>query len=157
MKSEEHIKRYMGAVYARCLRHLGDPDLAWDALQEVMMRFTQVAEKEPIEKPLGLLYKITGNCCADLQRSTYRMKALLASVTGYALLPETSTSEERLLFQQVVARFGEEDMELLVYRYVEQMTFAEIGEVVGMSDRGVQKKIERMTEQVRKYLKRQEG
>ncbi|MEM1008978.1 MAG: sigma-70 family RNA polymerase sigma factor [Myxococcota bacterium] len=154
--NKSQLKRYMGVIYARCCEILGDRDLAWDAVQESMLRYTQVAQREQVENTLALLYRISGFCCVDLQRKHYRTRALCSKLQHHLGPPEqkVNAAEGKLVLERLVQRFGKEDVALLTFRHIDQMTYQEIAQIMNQSDRGVQKKIARIEERVRKYLSR---
>ncbi len=151
---KDQLKRYMEAIYHRCLRMLSDPDLAWDALQEVFASFYEACKRKEIEQPLFYLYRSSTNHCLNVLKRQKRALPLLQE-------PETRTQdgshqlESRLMVESVLQSLDQEEATLLVYRHVDQMTYDEIGALVAMTDRGVKKKLDRLERHVRQTLEEQ--
>lgn len=150
----ETLQRMMEMIYSRCRRMLGDPEQAWDALQEVFVRFYESANKQAIHQPLHFLYRTSTNHCIDLLRTKGRTFPLDEQALAELPSKQTHQGEERVLVNKLIQRFGKDEVEMLTYRYVDQMTYREIARVYHMSDRGVQKKLERIEDMMRKYLNR---
>lgn len=151
---KDQLKRYMEAIYHRCLRMLNDPDQAWDALQDVFASFYEARKRKDITQPLFYLYRSSTNHCINLLKRQNRTLPLMQDLESFTS-PERSLPEQRLMVGAVVKALGEDDVTLLVYRHVDQMTFAEIGALVSMTDRGVKKKLDRLERQVRQTLEEQ--
>jgi len=150
----EQISEYLEALHYRCFRILRDRELASDALQEVLTRYYELLERQEIHEPLRYLYRMSTNYCIDVLRRSNR--ELPVSTTD---IQETESvldqrAEGKLIVNRLIKRFGPDEVNLMVYRYVDQMTYKEIAAIVGKSDRGVKKKIEALTIRVRKYLNR---
>lgn len=134
---------------------LRDGELAWDASQEVMTRYLEASRRREIQQPLYYLYRASTNHCLDVLQQAKR--SLLLPPELLELRNESTSAfftEGSLVVEQLVKRFGKEDIALLVHRYVDQMTYDEIAQIYGKSDRGINKKIARIEDKARKYLSR---
>lgn len=154
MTEKDSFRRYLESLYFRCYQLLSDHQLAQDAVQDVMLKFHEISATKDIENPNAYLYRMGTNHCLNLMKSNKRWLPLsqehLESLNDHAY----TDIEGKLKIDRLIKRFGQEAVQMLVYRHVDQMTYEEIGEVCGMSDRGVKKKLERLEEQFRKYLTR---
>lgn len=148
------LRHYMEAIYSRCFRMLRDPDQAWDALQDVFASFYSASQKKEIQEPLFYLYRSSTNHCINLLRRQKRMLRL-SEWEEPGALDGVQAVEGRLMVDSLLQMVGEDSASLLVYRHVDQMTYAEIGALVGMTDRGVKKKLDRTEAQIRQLLKGQ--
>jgi RNA polymerase sigma-70 factor (ECF subfamily) len=151
--NRSELKSLMHAVYHRCLRLLKDPARAEDALQEVMLRFFQKNKEKTIHEPLRYLYRSSTNHCLNLLRSHRRQAELLKEHR------ESSFEQARLTFpdasvgvRELLEEFGEEATLLLVFRYLDQMTLQELGEMYGITDRGVKKRLDKLESRVRQHF-----
>ena len=72
------------------------------------------------------------------------MEAMLGSETPQPL--------ERLQVEKMAKHFGQEAMTLLIYRYIDRMTYQEIAKLYGISDRGLKKRIDKLKKQIHKYF-----
>lgn len=148
------LQRMMKLIYSRCKRMLGDPEQAWDATQEVFTRYYENATQQAIDQPLHFLYRLSTNHCIDLLRKRGRMFPLLEQTLDKQVGASTNRGEGRMIVRKLIERFGQDTVEMLTYRHLDQMTYKEVAAVYHMSDRGVQKKLERIEEMARKYLRR---
>ena len=147
----DELKRHMEVVYNRCCAILKDPDQAWDALQDVFESFYEASKKREIRQPLFYLYRSSTNHCFNMLR---RQKKLLPLLTEHLEgdLGGHHTAENRLMIDALVQQFGEDTIQLFIYRHVDQMTYDEIADLVGLSDRGVKKKLARLDEKIRQQF-----
>jgi len=142
------------SVFHRCYRLLRDKELAYEATQETLTRYFEASKRREIAQPLHYLYRISTNCCLDLlchYERTLSMEpeemAVFEKVTGGAV-------ESQLIVHKLLEQFGQESVDLLLYRYVDRMTYIEIGQLLGISDRGVKKRMDKLEKSIRRYLKR---
>ena len=149
------LKEHYETLYHRCYRLLGDKTLAYDAMQEVFTRFFERLEKRDLEKPLQYLYRISTNLCLDLLRYNQRTLPVEPSQIQNFAKTDTEANDNRLIVQKLVEHFGDEEVKLLVYRYVDRMTYAELGEFYGKSDRGIKKRVDKLQKNFHRYLSKQ--
>lgn len=150
----EAIQQYLEAIYNRCYRIVRDPDLAWDALQDVFEKYYQTCQDKDIDTPLAYLYRMSTNHCLNLLRRERKTLPFLEEWEQEGR-DERSSIESKLLLDGLCQQIGQEAIDLLVYRHVDQMTLGEIAAIVGISDRGVKKKLERIEHQVRELVNHQ--
>jgi len=150
----EQIKTYLRILYHRCLKILQNQDWAWDATQEIMTRYTENARRTEIREPLYYLYRASTNHCIDLLAEAKKTIPVSSSFLESLGSQNTRAAEGRLIVERLIARFGKDEIALLLHRYVDQMTYKEIATLYGKSDRGIKFKIERLEQQVQKFLNR---
>jgi len=148
------LKKHMAVLYHRCLRILQDPDLAWDVVQETVTRYYEQLPTKEIQQPFSYLYSISTHHCVDLLRQRGRMLPMEPRMLQEMWGVESHRAEGALIVDKLVRRFGEELIQLVIYRHVDQMTYQEIADLVGKSDRGIKKKLDRIESQIRLYLQR---
>lgn len=138
--------RHGAYVVRRCRQLLGPSEDALDAAQEVFLRALAARERfRGDAEPLTWLYRIATTYCLQQIRNGRRRAAKLELVVppeedGGADL-ETKLDAERLL-----AALDEDVQAIVVYRFVDGMTLAEVADVAGVSRRTVQNKIDRARE-----------
>lgn len=150
----ETLQKMMGLIYSRCRRLLSDPEQAWDATQEVFTRFYEARGRQVVKEPMRFLYRSSTNYCIDLLRVRGRTLPIDDHALEQLVGGPGHRGEGRVIVQKLIARFGREAVEMMTCRYVDQMTYQEIADIYDLSDRGVQKKLERIEEMMRKYLNR---
>ncbi len=61
----DFFDRYAPAVHRRCLRLLGDREMAEDATQDVFTALLTKDRLDTLDKPLNYLYRSASNACID--------------------------------------------------------------------------------------------
>jgi RNA polymerase sigma factor (sigma-70 family) len=130
------LYRLHGAmVLRRARRLLRDHAAAQDIVHDVFLLFHERRGDVAASSVVSWLYVVTTNLCLKRLRSMTtraRLNATIALVEGEA--------PRGILLAQVrglLARLPEEVAAAVVYRYVDEMTHAEIAEVMGCSRRHI--------------------
>src|SRR6266704_2963830 len=154
---EALVKRHVDMVYSTALRQMRDPHLAQDVTQAV---FILLARKAPRLRPSvvlgGWLYR-TANFVAS--------RALRARVRQYqnekealSMLPEPSTDElwETLAphLDLAMNELRANERNAVVLRYLQQRSFREVGQALGVSEDAAKKRVGRALEKLRSKLAR---
>lgn len=130
------LYRLHGAmVLRRSRRLLRDDAAAQDAVQDVFLKLHECRQEFKESGLVSWLYVVTTNLC--LQR--LRAMATRERLNG-ALAPETSArarGADVVLARSVLATLPEELATVAVYRFIDEMTHAEIAELLGCSRRHV--------------------
>jgi len=159
----EIVRRNIALVYSCALRRVGgDRHFAEDVTQKV---FTDLARKAPrltnLTSVAGWLYVAANLASAETVRKEQRRKTreILASqmteLVGHdgALSPE-EWSGIRALLDNLICGLDAGDREVVVLRYFSKRSYSEIGGVVGTTDEGARKRVERSLERLRATLER---
>lgn len=157
----EIVRRNIALVYSCVLRRVGgDRHLAEDVTQKV---FTDLARKAPrftkLTSVAGWLYVAANLASAETVRKEQRRKTreILASQLTEIVDHEISRSPEewsrlRALLDELICGLDADDREVVVLRYFSKRSHSEIGGVVGTTDEGARKRIERALEKLRSRL-----
>jgi len=147
---KEELQRYMQVIYRRCYRILRREELAWDALQDIFAAYCEANRKETIQEPLRFLYKICTNHCLNLLKYHKRRESVPFDERSFDTSAD-HVAENRLFCQQILKEFGEDALTLLIYRYVDQMTYGELAALYGLTDRGIKKRLDRIVLQIKEH------
>jgi RNA polymerase sigma-70 factor (ECF subfamily) len=144
---EELLDRYSRAIYNFALRMLGNGDDAEDASQQT---FIQAFESLPGTRPDApfrpWLFQVARNKCIDLirRRRTVPLSSLQREEDEPVEIdpPDTRPRPEELyeraelqqILQDAIADLPLRTREVVVMRYVGELTFAEIGESMGIPE-----------------------
>jgi RNA polymerase sigma-70 factor (ECF subfamily) len=158
----QHYRRFAPVIHRRCLALLGDPEEARDATHDV---FVTVARKLDTFRgesdPLTWIYRIATNHCLNLIRSRKtrdRALSLFAQEPRAAVDEQSARQVERQeLIAHLLSRFDDRKVQMLVHRYYDDMTQAEIAEVMQVSERTVRKTLKKLGEQLADLVKGPEG
>ncbi len=166
------LRRHRKSIYNFCLRMLGHPTAAEDAMQEVFLKVVRSAGGwEKKAKVSTWIFAIARNHCIDAQRKAhYRKTASLdqslkgerdeGSTLGDRVSdegPGPDRAAESLRLREVLAeaiqRLAPEQREVFVMREYAGMPFKEIAEVVGVPENTVKSRMRYALEHLRDALK----
>lgn len=128
--------RYSRSVFRRARTLLGDSDAAKDATQEVFLRVMRAEPGDGFgEEPMAWLYRTTTNLCLNSLRDVKRRGELLTERRG----DDTSKDNQdaRILVRRILAQVPEDLQEVAIYHYVDELSQAEIAEILGVSRRTI--------------------
>jgi RNA polymerase sigma-70 factor (ECF subfamily) len=137
---EAFVKEHHSMVYALACAYAG-PDAAEDVCQETYLRAFQDLQslKDPSRcKPW--LYALTRNAAIDHLRKQRRQDRTVRQVE-----PPRSTGEVDMdTVTRVLDRLREDFRQIVLLRYVERLSYREIGEALGMAVGAVGEKLHRV-------------
>lgn len=125
-------------IYRYCYFRTGNERLAEDLTQEAFLRYYESSQYRDAGRPLAYLYTIARNLCVDEYR---RNRPLLLSVwdeedTCAGFLRQEGFEEKsvtRLALHAALKELAEEERELLLLRYVNGLSFAQLAQIYGKS------------------------
>jgi RNA polymerase sigma-70 factor (ECF subfamily) len=161
----ELVLRYSTAVYAFCLRMTGCAEDAEDLTQEVFLQLLRVLPRARTDMPLRpWIFVIARNKCLDhlKRRRPLPFTRLSAAEAGALDVPDAALSpEERLeqdglqeAVQRAIAALPERYRAVVALRYTTDLTFGEIGQVLGLPENTVKTHFQRAKALLRAELAR---
>ena len=137
-------RRYGDMVLGRCRNLLGNDADAAEICQEVFLKLHRYQDSFRGEsKPSTYLYKITTTTCLNKLRSRRRRRE--DPVDEPLVVPHTDTMLSHVALRDLASRVAdladERTRLCLVYHYMDGMTHAETGELIGISAGAVRKRI----------------
>jgi RNA polymerase sigma-70 factor (ECF subfamily) len=149
--------RYKEQIYRFCLKMTGDVDTAKDIVQSVFIkvfeRHSQVIHGDRLK---SWLYTIARNDCITHLRSMNH-RATLMDADVYPSTRNQSASydrdEEVLIVGAAIVRLTPEHREVILLREYENMSYAEIAEVIGISAATVKSRLFSARQKLYEYLK----
>ncbi len=140
--------RYGPALVRKAERLLGRRADAEDVVHALFVELLTRGETGP---SLPYLYRAVTHRCFNVLRDA-RARLRLLDAHGEVLVPVRSTLEgrtvDRDLLVKLLERLDDKTVEVLVFRYVDDMTQEEVAEVVGTSRKTVQKRLDRARDAV---------
>lgn len=124
-------------IYRFCYYKLHHREMAEDVTQETFLRFLNTYGSCNMEKSLQLLYTIARNICVDEFRKK-KPELLEESDLECEIFADSKESMEEQIIQKsdVKAELGklpEEDRELILLRYVNEVPLSVLGKLYGVS------------------------
>ncbi|HEY9583769.1 MAG TPA: sigma-70 family RNA polymerase sigma factor [Candidatus Paceibacterota bacterium] len=150
---------YTDPIFRYCYFKVNDRELAKDMLQQSFMQlWSYMKNGESIENPKALLYRIAGNLVVDWYRK--KKAESLDALTDAGLEPvsivmgvdEIERSAEINNMFKMLNKIDENDQNYIIWRYVEDMSPAEIALMLGERENTVSVKIHRAVERLKKHL-----
>ena len=158
------VRKYQKQVHAQAWRKTGDFHIAEDITQETFLQVYQklATLKNPSQFP-GWLYVITNHCClAWLRKKRIQTQPLeeidiaMVEKSSYSRhvaeeQAESAAEAKRELVENLLAKLKESDRTVITLYYFGEMTYAEIGEFLGVSADTVRIRVRRARERLKKY------
>lgn len=151
---------FSGQLYSYLRFHLSSPDLAEDLTAEVFLRALRSFDRfDPARgSAKSWLFRIAQNALRDDQRRTLRRPVVSAGAMR-DLQCEAPSPEERLLWEEEVAgllaamaELSAKDREVIGLCYGSELSIADAGEVLGLSDTATRTRLWRALGRLRKVM-----
>jgi RNA polymerase sigma factor (sigma-70 family) len=144
------VERHCGWIFAAARRRLGDDHLADDATQAVFVVLSTKASQLVGSKHRSLsawLFHVMHYACARVRRSQQRQAAHegLAESTRVRNISDGGTQDGALLIlmEDSIAELPVEQREMIVRRFYQRESFAEIGAVLNITAEAARKRVDR--------------
>ena len=158
------VRKYQKWVHTLAWRKVGDFHIAEDIAQETFLQvYRKLATlKDPSQFP-GWLYVITNRCClAWLRKKRIQTQSLeeidtaMVEQTSYskhiaAEQAESAAAAKRELVKNLLTKLKESDRTVITLYYLSEMTYAEIGEFLGVSVDTVRIRVRRALQRLKKH------
>lgn len=149
---------YADAIYRFCLMKVSSGEVAEDLAQETFTRFWQELRKGTVLKSeRALLYTIARNLVIDWYRKKKEQSLDVALDAGIEFPDlgadaDASTKAEMEQVLKVVNGLDAPSRDVILYRFMEGLTPAEIGALSGESANAISVRLNRALKQVRERL-----
>jgi RNA polymerase sigma-70 factor, ECF subfamily len=156
---EEVVRRYQRRVYGVALRIVRAHDLADDVAQEAFVRAWRSLDRFDLGRPFGpWICRIAANLAVNHVRSPRAREEGLPD--GHAETPSADPgplgavldAEAKRVLDEAVAGLGPEQRAVFVLRAVEEMSYEEIAEALGISQGTVMSRLFRARERLARAL-----
>lgn len=139
-------------IYRYCYFRLSNKQLAEDITQETFLRFFGQDINLDNDKKLPYLYKIARNLCID----GYRKKPAepLDIFEKNAVYDPSDEWLNNLAIKTIIEKLPQDEQELLLLRYVNEISVASICKITGLSRFAVYRKLKRILKQVKEEFER---
>jgi RNA polymerase sigma factor (sigma-70 family) len=154
----ELVQRHLGLVYAAALRrtagrvHLAE-DISQKVFVELARRAAQVAGHPAL---VAWLYRCTRNAAIDVMRAEQSRQR---TAQAFANMPDTAPAgvpvdweSLRPVLDEAMDQLKERDRELMLLRFFQGLTFAEVGEKLSLSENAARMRAERALDKLRGQL-----
>ena len=153
------VAAYKDRLFTYAFHMLGGSDDALDVTQEAFVKaYETLSGKYDAERCRSLeirpwLYRIVRNLALNRLRSRKRMTGAVERMKDdlqeQAFVPQ---NDQARAIRKALERLGRESRELIILRFIEQYTYAEIAAVTGSSESALRGKVYRALRRLRKFL-----
>ncbi len=154
INTTDYYERYGPMVLRRCRALLRHEDDALDAMQETFVRVLEYADSLEDEAPSSLLYRMATNVCLNRIRASSRRPEVTIDPLVYEIAHLSDAGERveaRNFLQRIFRREKPSTRQIAAMYWLEDRTYQEVAQAVGMSVSGVRKRLR----QLRESLERQ--
>lgn len=147
------VKRYYTDILRYCKRHIIDQNLAEDATQETFYRvFRSLMRYQDKERFRAWLYMIARNICIDENRKQKNTIPLESEDIGEESneIHQIENSDE---IEQLLSVLPEEQREAILLYFEDELTYKEIGKILGIPARTVQSRVKNGIKAIKKRRK----
>jgi RNA polymerase sigma-70 factor (ECF subfamily) len=155
---EELMRRYQRTLFNVCARYLGNERDADDVCQEVMLKVLHgLRQFEGKAKFKTWLYSITYNECITQYRKEKRKRRLFDALSLDPQEEETGEQEadqitDSASLDRCLVNVNQVDREILVLRFVAELEFQEIADIMRMGLSATKMRYKRALEKLRSHL-----
>ena len=142
------IEEQYDKIYRYCYFKLKNPHLAEDITQEAFLRFLECDSYKDTGRPLAYLYTVARNLCIDEFRKTHaeELKDEIAD-KGFE---DTLIAKEDL--RQAMETLEKEEQELLLLRYVNEVSFADLSRMYGKSRFALHRELSKIVKKLERRI-----
>ena len=143
-----NIDEQYDKIYRYCYFRLKNQHLAEDITQETFLRFLESSSYKDTGRPLAYLYTIARNLCIEVFRKvpTEELKEEIVQ-KGF----EEEVVEKQNL-QQAMVTLTKEEQELLLLRYVNQVSFSDLCRLYGKSRFALYRELSKITSKLERRI-----
>ena len=149
----EMIEYYESIIYSICWKFaMGNPDLAKDLYQEIVLRLWKGYEKHHFEnKDANWVYRVSINTAISCYREKKRRPLLLEldSATGLSISQQEEDDSMLREMYELIEQLSPIEKSI-IYLYLDKNSYKEIGEIIGISPTNVGTRIQRIKQKLRR-------
>jgi RNA polymerase sigma-70 factor (ECF subfamily) len=155
---EEAYDEHSDSVFRRCLFKVSDREVAKDITQETFVRlWDYFSSGEDIKNPKALAFRIANNLIIDHYRKKSSDSLDIMQEAGF---DPSGDEDEQIVFSadkdfaiKIISSLPDMYREVIMLRFVDEMTPQEIAEIVGESENVVSVRIHRGLKKIQVILK----
>lgn len=136
-------------IFRYCYYKIHNRDIAEDLTQETFLRFLESPHYRDMGKELHYLYTIAGNLCKDAfhRRTAEELDENIADDKDYEDFILTNVA-----LGNAIKNLPEEDKEIIILRYINDVPIGVLGELFGMSRFRMSRRIKGILRHLRQAL-----
>ena len=141
------IDQHYDNIYKYCYFRLRNRDLAEDITQETFLRFFASETYRDTGKALQYLYTVARNLCIDECR-----RPKTEELPDNLSLDNEEDMMTSIDLRTALIKLSEDDRELILLRYINEVPFSVMGKLYGMSRFALYRRIQSITKKLQGYM-----
>ena len=145
------VKKHKGTIYTVCYMFAQDKDEVADLFQEILINIWNGIEKFREESSVRTwIWRISFNTCVSYERKKTRRVQTVPLSMDIDLFDDTMDDIKQIrMLHKRIGQLGPFDR-VIVLLWLENISYAEIGEIVGISEKNVSVRLVRIKEQLKR-------
>ena len=145
------VREHKGTIYTVCYMFSKDEDEVADLFQEILINIWNGFEKFRGESSIRTwIWRISFNTCVTYEKKKSRMGKAIHLSLNINLFDDSDEDIRQIkMLQRRIRQLGPFDR-AIVLLWLEDLSYAEIGEIVGISEKNVSVRLVRIREQLKK-------
>ena len=141
-------------IYTFCYFKVQNREIAEDITQETFLKYFNTTDYLEKGKKLAFLYTIARNLCMD----HFRKDKKTENLDDYPELPDKKSDDTLtvLAVQAAVAKLSNEEQEIVLLRYTNELGIGEIAQYLGISRFSLYRKLNVIETKLKKDLKKED-
>jgi len=152
----ELYKKYYKPIYRFVYFRVSNEDVAEDIMQEVFLKFIEVADNQRITNARAYLYKTAKNLVIDFYREQGKVvKVSLEDVGELVSILGQSLTESKIdleIAHKAIFKLKDQWRDLILLRYVEGLEYEEIAEIFSKSQSYIRVNLHRARKELKKIF-----
>ncbi len=144
------LKEQYDKLYKYCYMKTKDRFTSEDIVQETFLKFWQSHSYEDTGKEMAYLYTIARNLCVDEFRKTKVLD--IEDCRELSVDDQSENMVDRIAIENALDKLPEDIKEIVVMRYISDMSSQNIGKVLGMSRFSVNRRLKEGLKLLEKLL-----
>jgi len=145
------VREHKGTIYTVCYMFSKDEDEVADLFQEILINIWKGFEKFRGDSSMRTwIWRISFNTCVSYEKKKSRMGSTIPLSLNISLFDDSDEDTRQIkMLQKRIRQLGPFDR-AIVLLWLDDLSYAEIGEIVGISEKNVSVRLVRIREQLKK-------
>lgn len=145
------VREHKGTIYTVCYMFSKDEDEVADLFQEILINIWKGFEKFRGDSSMRTwIWRISFNTCVSYEKKKSRKGSTIPLSLSINLFDDSDEETRQIkMLQKRIRQLGPFDR-AIVLLWLDDLSYAEIGEIVGISEKNVSVRLVRIREQLKK-------
>ncbi|MBR1889802.1 MAG: sigma-70 family RNA polymerase sigma factor [Alloprevotella sp.] len=143
------VQEHRSTIYMVCYMFSKEPDDVNDLFQEVLIALWQAfGKRDEIQDLRAYIYRVSLNVCISQERKKKKRIPTTELQENYLIEADPANDRQIALLKQRINKLGPFDRAIILL-WLENLSYEEIGQIVGISTKNVSVRLYRIKEQLK--------